>query len=42
VAKVARSYTGQYLKPLLKRGTKTSQAPTPAATPKARRARAAE
>ena len=40
VAKVARSYTGQYLKPLLKRQQKPVQAP--AATAKPKRVRAAE
>jgi excinuclease ABC subunit A len=42
VAKVARSYTGQFLKPLLRKTGKASQPPAPAATSKAKRARAAE
>ena len=40
VAKVARSYTGQYLKPLLKRQSKAEKAAAPVT--KARRVRAAE
>jgi excinuclease ABC subunit A len=39
VAKVARSHTGQYLKPLLKRPAKS--APAPAVATKSKKARAA-